>query len=530
MATKNNKDSDYKWWVLVVVVISSFMSVLDSSGMNIALPHFMVAFGINMDQVEWITTAYMLAFAIFILLATWIKNVIGLKQTFLFGLIFFVLGSFLCSFSWSLDSLIFFRIIQAIGAGSITPIGVTMLSEVFPKEERGFALGMWGAGTTLAPAIGPALFGYIIDHIGWRALFYINIPIGILTLFWGITVLKPSKSNPALYKTFDFIGFITFSLFVSTLLVVLQKGQEKGWSSDYIMHLAVISYFSFFSFIITEFMVKRPIMDLSIFRNYNFSLSNIMGLTRSVALVGSVFMMSMFFQNIMSYSPTTAGMMVIPQALALSISMPFAGRIADKIGSKPPLIAGTLLTAVSLYYFRYLSVYSSFEFIFTDLIMRGCGIGFMMAPLTNSAINALEPEQVNLGSGILNLLIRIGSSISIAMMGTIVEDRTDFHMSTYTGSMAYNSPLWSTALNKIKTYVVYRGSSYYNAAIASKGIFIGDYMKKWAVINAYDDAFVIGALFVGASLIPALMLRNIIYRKSKAKDSAVIDPNPDLEN
>jgi DHA2 family multidrug resistance protein len=524
MATNNNRDKDYKWWVLVIVMISGFMSVLDSSGMNIALPHFMVAFGVNMEQVEWITTAYMLAFAIFILLATWIKNVIGLKQTFLFGLIFFVLGSFLCSFAWSLDSLIFFRMIQAIGAGAITPIGVTMLSEVFPKEERGFALGMWGAGITVAPAIGPALFGYIIDHIGWRALFYINIPIGILTLFWAFTVLKPSKSNLAYYKKFDFIGFITFSLFVSTLLVALQKGQEKGWSSDYILRLLIISYFSFLSFMITEFMVKRPIMDLSIFRNYNFTMSNIMGITRSVALVGSGFLMSMFFQNIMNYSATTAGMMVIPQALALSVSMPFAGKIADKIGSKPPLIAGTLLTAVSLYYFRYLSVFSSYEFIFADLILRGCGIGFMMAPLTNSAINSLEPEQVNLGSGILNLIIRIGSSISIAMMGTIVENRADFHMSVYAGSAVYHSPLWDAALNKIKVYAVDKGSSFYNAAIASKAAFIGDYMKRWAAINAYDDAFLIAALLVFASIVPAFMLRNVIYRKSKlAKDRTVIE-------
>ncbi|MGC8685826.1 MAG: DHA2 family efflux MFS transporter permease subunit, partial [bacterium] len=404
---KKNSDNDegYKWWVLVIVMIGSFMSVLDSSGMNIALPHFMVAFGINMEQVEWISTAYMLAFAVFILFATWVKNVIGTKQTFLWGVLFFILGSFLCSFSWSLDSLIFFRIVQAIGAGAITPLGVTMISEVFPKDERGFALGMWGAGTTIAPAVGPMMFGFIIDHVGWRALFYINIPIGVLILFWGLTVLKPSEGNSAYYKQFDFIGFLVFTIFISTLLVALQKGQEKGWTSNYIMYLFVISYFSFFAFIIIESIVRKPIMDLSIFKNYNFTMSNIMGLTRSVALVGSVYLMSMFFQDIMSYSATTAGMMVIPQAIALSLTMPIAGRLSDLIGPKPPLIVGTILTAFSLYYFHYLSAYSNLQFIITDLLMRGCGIGLMMASLTNSAINALEPEQVNLGSGILNLII-----------------------------------------------------------------------------------------------------------------------------
>lgn len=515
MEHKENSDEGYKWWVLVIVMIGSFMSVLDSSGMNIALPHFMVAFGINMEQVEWISTAYMLAFAIFILFATWVKNVIGIKQTFLWGVIFFIMGSFLCSFSWSLDSLIFFRIIQAIGAGAITPLGVTMISEVFPKEERGFALGMWGAGTTIAPAVGPTMFGFIIDHVGWRALFYINIPIGVLILFWGLTVLKPSEGNAAYFKQFDFIGFLIFTIFISTLLVALQKGQEKGWTSNYIMRLLVISYFSFFSFIITESIVKKPIMDLTIFRNYNFTMSNIMGLTRSVALVGSVYLMSMFFQDIMSYSATTAGMMVIPQAIALSLTMPIAGRFSDLIGPKPPLILGTILTALSLYYFHYLSVYSDLEFIIINLLMRGCGIGFMMASLTNSAINALEPEQVNLGSGILNLIIRIGSSISIAMMGTIVENRTDLHMTNYVGKLAYYSPIWNEQINRIKTYVTYKGANFYNGVIASKGVFISGYIRRWAIVNSYDDAFLIASIFVAGSIVPGFMIKNIVYRKKK---------------
>ncbi|MCL4558017.1 MAG: DHA2 family efflux MFS transporter permease subunit [Deltaproteobacteria bacterium] len=525
---KRDNDQDYKWWVLVIVMIGSFMSVLDSSGMNIALPHFMVAFGINMEQVEWISTVYMLAFAVFILFSTWMKTLIGLKQTFLLGLSFFVVGSFLCSFAWSLDSLISFRVIQAIGAGAITPISVTMLSEVFPKEERGFALGMWGAGTTVAPAVGPMMFGYIIDHVGWRALFYINIPIGMLTLFWAITVLRPSKGDFKLYKNFDYIGFITFSVFISSLMIALQKGQEKGWTSGYITSLFAASYFSFLIFVMTEFIVRHPIMDLSIFKNYNFTLSNIMQLTRSVALIGSVFLMSMFFQNLMNYSATLTGMMLIPQALALTVSMPIAGKISDRLGAKRPLLFGTLLTAFSLYYFSSLSIFSSSGFIVMGMIMRGCGISFIMAPLTISAINALDPEQVNLGSGILNLLLRIGSSFSIAIMGVIVQNRTDFHLSNYTGNIVYNSSSWYEALNKVKGYALSKGVSFYNARIAGKGIFIGYYLKRWANVNAYDDAFFISALFVLASTVPTLMLKNIIYKKSTqgkdATEAATTEP------
>ncbi|MGB9736629.1 MAG: MFS transporter, partial [bacterium] len=190
----NNKaDSSYKWWVLAIVMIGSFMGVLDNSIVNVALPHFMVAFGVNTEEVEWVVTAYMLAFAILMPLAVWLRNLLGLKNAFLLELTFFVIGSFLCSLSWSLDSLIVFRLIQAIGAGDIMPTGMTMISEVFPKEERGLALGIWGAGVTAAPAIGPTLGGYLLDHVSWHALFYINIPIGVLAFFWGLSILKPNK-------------------------------------------------------------------------------------------------------------------------------------------------------------------------------------------------------------------------------------------------------------------------------------------------------------------------------------------------
>ncbi len=510
----NGNNKSYKWWVLAIVMIGSFMGVLDNSVVNVALPHFMVAFGANTEQVEWIVTAYMLAFAILMPLAVWLRNLLGLKVAFLFELALFVIGSFLCSLSWSLESLIVFRLVQAIGAGDIMPTGMTLISEVFPKEERGFALGMWGMGITVAPAIGPTLGGYLLDHVSWHALFYINIPIGVIAFFWGLSILKPAKGDMNVLKSFDFIGFITFGLFLGTLLVALTKGEEKGWSSGYILNLFAVSYFSFFLFIITEFSVKKPIIDLSIFRNYNFVLLNILGIMRSIALFGTVFLLPLFFQNLMGYSATMTGMLLIPQAVMVSFGMPLAGKIVDKMGPKFPLIFGILLTSFSLYYFYSLSLLSDYTFIAVGLMMRGFGISFIMAPVTSAAINSLKPEEINLGSGMLNVIMQTGGTFGIAMLGTILDMRTDFHMATYAGHFYPSSPLTQTFLHRISEYAVLKGASFYNAAIAGKGGFLM-YLHQWAMVNAFDDAFLVTGIIVFIGIIPALMFRNIVFRKKK---------------
>ncbi len=519
-AAQNSDGASYKWWVLTIVMIGSFMGVLDNSIVNVALPHFMVAFGANTEEVEWIVTAYMLAFAILMPLAVWLRNLVGLKVAFLLELAFFVAGSFLCSLSWSLDSLIVFRLIQAIGAGDIMPTGMTMISEVFPKEERGLALGIWGAGITAAPAIGPTLGGYLLDHVSWHALFYINIPIGVIALFWGLSILKPAKGDMSVLRSFDFIGFLTFGLFLGTLLVALTKGEEKGWTSGYILNLFAVSYLTFFMFIIAESVVKKPIIDLAIFKNYNFVLLNILGIMRSIALFGTVFLMPLYFQNLLGYSATMTGILMIPQAIMVTLGMPIAGKLVDKVGPKMPLVFGILLTAYSLYFFASLSLLSNIEFITIGLMMRGFGISFIMAPVTSAAINALKPEEINLGSGMLNVIMQTGGTFGIAALGTVLDSRTDFHMASYVGHFVPSSPVTQDLFQKISNYALSKGASFYNAGIAGKGSLLA-YLHQWATMNAFDDAFYLTGILVLLGIIPTLFLKNIVYKKEKSSDERI---------
>ncbi len=516
----NGENSSYKWWVLAIVMIGSFMGVLDNSIVNVALPHFMVAFGANTEEVEWIVTAYMLAFAILMPLAVWLRNLVGLKVAFLIELAFFVVGSFLCSLSWSLDSLIVFRLIQAIGAGDIMPTGMTMISEVFPREERGLALGIWGAGITAAPAIGPTLGGYLLDHVSWHALFYINIPIGVIAFFWGLSILKPAQGDMSVLKSFDFIGFITFGLFLGALLIALTKGEEKGWTSGYILNLFATSYFSFFLFIIAETVVKKPIIDLAIFKNYNFVLLNVLGIMRSIALFGTVFLMPLYFQNLLGYSATMTGILMIPQAIMVTMGMPLAGKLVDRVGPKMPLIFGILLTAYSLFYFSSLSLLSDIRFIMIGLMMRGFGISFIMAPVTSAAINSLKPEEINLGSGMLNVIMQTGGTFGIAALGSVLDTRTDFHMASYAGHFVPTSPVTQSLFQRISNFALSKGASFYSAGIAGKGSFSA-YLHQWATVNAFDDAFFLTGIMVLLGVLPALFLRNIVYKRKKSPDENI---------
>ncbi|MEJ2067916.1 MAG: MFS transporter, partial [Deltaproteobacteria bacterium] len=193
---QNQESNDrYKWLVLLIVILGSFMAILDNSIVNVALPHLMVAFSSNLEEIEWVVTGYMLAFAILMPLTVWLRDALGLKNSFILALLFFIIGSALCGISWNRDVLIFFRIIQAIGGGALMPTGLTMITEVFPPEERGMALGIWGAGATIAPAVGPTLGGYLVDFVSWRYIFYINIPIGAVVIALAMVILRSDRGH-----------------------------------------------------------------------------------------------------------------------------------------------------------------------------------------------------------------------------------------------------------------------------------------------------------------------------------------------
>ncbi len=287
----HNEHTYYKWWVLASVMFGTFMVVLDTTVVNVALYKMMAAFGTSFDKIEWVVTAYLLIFAITLPFSGWVADHFGYKKSYFIGLLFFTLGSFFCSLSWNENVLIFFRVIQGAGGGFVISVGRALITREFPPEQRGLAIGFWGVASSASVSIGPLIGGYLIDTFFWNTIFIVNIPVGIVGLVFSSIILKETKNQKI--KGFDFIGFISMTIFLFFLLLALAEGNSAwntgGWKSPFILSCFSISAISFIVFIVTEINTKYPIVDLSLFKDRTFALTNLIFFVFVSVFFGSSF-------------------------------------------------------------------------------------------------------------------------------------------------------------------------------------------------------------------------------------------------
>jgi DHA2 family multidrug resistance protein len=517
----SDQGKDHKWGVLVVVIFGSFMAILDNTIVNVALPKIMANFGATVDQIEWVITGYMIAFAISMPATTWLREVFGLKKVFIASLVLFCLGSALCGIAWDKDSLIAFRVIQALGGGAMMPTGLTLISETFTPQERGMAIGLWSIGAMVAPAVGPFLGGYLVDEVSWRSIFYINLPVGAVAVFAALLIL-PARRALVQARRFDLIGFISFSVFLTPLLVALAQGQREGWDSDYILSFFSLSLLGLTAFITSGFLVKDPLIDLRLFANYNFLMANIVNFFRAVAIFGSMFLLPLYLQNLLNYTAFQTGIILAPTAISVAIVSPFSGLISDRIGPRVPLFFGTVLMAYSLYLYKDLSLNSDYWFLFWPQVMRGAGLGLINAPLMSAAINAVRREQTSIASSLLTIIMQVGGAFGVAILGATLERRQYFHYAHYLQQInnAFSPAVYQAQL-AMQQLLLKAGYSPAVVLVKGKNL-MALWVQRQAAVGAFGDAFVFSALIIALGIVPALLIRN--RRASQAtKPSAMAE-------
>jgi DHA2 family multidrug resistance protein len=483
------------------------MAILDNNIVNVALPKIMANFGTTVDQIEWVVTGFMIAFAISMPATSWLREVFGLKKVFIASLIMFGFGSALCGAAWGKDSLIVFRIIQAIGGGAMMPTGLTLVSETFPPNERGTAMGIWSIGLMVGPAVGPFLGGYLVDEVSWRAIFYVNLPVGAMAILAAHLILSPDRPLER-KRRFDFIGFISFSVFLGGLLIALTQGQREGWNSDYILSCFGISVLGLIPFIFSGIFREDPVIDLRLFAIHNFLMANIINFVRAVAIFGSMFLLPLFLQNLMGYTALSTGFILVPTAITIAVVSPFSGMISDRIGAKIPLFAGTALTALSLFVYKDLSLNSDYWFLFWSQVMRGAGMGLINAPLMSTALNAIPRVKTSIASGLLTVNMQVGGAFGIAIIGTTIQRREFFHYAHYMEQInnAFFPPV-SRALTAMQELLLKSGQA--PAEVVEKGrSLLALWVQKQAAVSAFEDAFLLAAIFITAGILPTLLIRN----------------------
>lgn len=481
-----------RWEVLGVVAVGTFMAILDSSIVNIALPHIMTSLGVGLSEVEWILTAFMLTAAVAMPITGWLGNRIGYGRLYLAALALFTVGSALCALSWNIDSLIVARVIQAVGAGSMQPSGMAMITQVFDPHQRGRAIGLWGIGAMVAPTIGPTTGAYITQYFAWRSIFTINIPVGMVLLIIGLQVFGKREQTPR-PPAFDWPGFSALAIFLVSFLLGLDRGQDHGWTSPSIVAYFAVAAAAFLFFITLELTTDHPVIPLQMFKHTDFSMGLLLSLIRAVSLFGAVFFLPVFLQRLMGLSTIQNGVILIPGALSVAFFMPLAGRITDQYGARWPAVIGILLTGLSLYFYRRLDVDSSYWDVIYPQLFRGAGLAFMLTPVATAAMNAVPPHQTGTASGLLNIGQQAGGSFGIALLSTILSHRAVRHAELIGGNPLLAQALANPTLIPDASPESAQAALFYVASRAAQ-------------VRAFDDVFAIAAGITICGLLPALLL------------------------
>lgn len=499
------QDPRYPWKVLCIVVTGTLMAALDTSIVNVSLPAIMADFGASLDDIEWVITGYMLAFATLMPLTTWFKDRIGHRMLYIASLAVFTLGSVLCGMAWSLPTLVFARVIQAFGGGAITPTGMAMISEVFPPKDRARALGYWGMGVILGPAFGPTLGGWLTKDFGWRSIFMVNLPIGLVGALAAWFILKPDRPPEHERKGFDIWGFGFLSVFLTAFLLGLSKGEHEGWTSTYILTCFGLAALGFIGFLLVEGLVENGIIEIRLFASSIFSACMIVSFVRSIALFGGVFLLPLFLQQVQGRDEIDSGLILLPGSLVIGALMPVTGRLLDRFGPRVLTVIGLIGVAIFMYLYRDLDINTSVWGVIMPTLIRGFGIGLLFTPVMATALNHVPPKKAGMASSMLNLMQQVGGSVGIAMLATVLSHRLKFHLSVFGSLVDPQNPVVRASFEQATALAHSLGYNHAQSFQVAR-LIVSKTVITTASVAAFEDAFLFGSVIVLTGILVAILL------------------------
>ena len=499
------------WLIAVVVAMAAFMEVLDTSIANVALPYMAGSLGASTDESTWVLTSYLVSNAIVLPISGWFASAIGRKRFFMICLTIFTVSSLLCGIAPSLGAIILFRILQGVGGGGLQPMAQAILADTFPPEKRGLAFALYGVTVVVAPTIGPTLGGWITDSYTWRWIFFINLPVGILALFLVYRLIE----EPPWFKRlsgagvkFDYIGVALLTLGVGALQVMLDKGQEDDWfASQFILTLAVLAAAGLIFLVIWEWRQKEPIVDVRMFKSFNFLGANIMIFILGIMLFSSLVMMPLFLQTLVGYTAESAGLVLSGGGLVLLFLMPVAGTLASKVQARYIIAFGWLVLSFGMYYStQHLDLDISFGAASLMRVFQVFGLGFLFVPITLASYVGMPVEKSNSVSGMVNFMRNIGSSIGTSMVTTLIARRSQVHQMYL---VAHTSPGQPTFVQTVGALAARLAAAGVEASRATSQAYARVYQSliAQATTLAYIDTFWVLCIGAGIMFLLSFALR-----------------------
>jgi EmrB/QacA subfamily drug resistance transporter len=478
---------------LIVLIVGSFMSVLDTSIVNVAIPHIQTELGASADDVEWIVTGYTLALGVIVPLSGWLGLRLGLTTVYIMSLVGFAVASGLCGLAWNLDVLIGFRVLQAVPGGVLPVVTMTMLYQIVPRDKIGTAMGMYGLGVVVAPAVGPTLGGYLVQYIDWRLIFYINVPIGILGTIAALAVFP--RIHPSTWPKFDLWGFVTVAYGLFALLLAFSKAQKWGWTGYRVEMLIVSGLLSLALFVVIELEAENPLINVRVFKSWPFTNSLLLIAITTTGMFTTLYFIPQFLQVTQGLQALPAGVVLLPSALVLVVLMPIAGQLYDRIGARWPAVIGLLLMAYGQYLLAHLTADTPQASIVLWTSVRNLGTGLAMMPIMTAGIAALPTSLTSSGSAMNNVAQRVSSSVAVAVFGGLIASQQAQLLSDRGGLLGSNV----NSLPQLQSLAA-QGQTGFLA--------IYQQLQKYIAAETYANAFLIVSIMCAGGALLALMLRS----------------------
>jgi EmrB/QacA subfamily drug resistance transporter len=412
-------DDNRRWWTLGAMCFALFMVMLDNTVVNVALPSIQKDLGSSISGLEWTVNAYTLSFAVLLVTGGRLGDIFGRRRMFLFGVVAFGLSSAFIGLSQSDAWLVAGRAAQGVGAAFMMPATLSIISNAFPPQERGKAIGTWAGVSAMALAIGPVVGGFLVENVSWQSIFFLNVPVAILAVFVTLAATRESRDETSTHQV-DIPGVLTISVALGALVLALVEGNSWGWGSAAVIGLLAVSAAATVAFVYAELRSPEPMVDFAFFRSKSFLGANLVAFIVSFGMLAMFFFLALYMQNVKGYSPLETGIRFLPSTAVIIVAGPIAGRLTDRIGPKPLMTAGLLMVAASMFWQGHLTADTSYGFLVGAFVLMGLGMGLVMSPMSTAAMNAVEHTKAGVASGILSMSRMVGGTFGVAAMGALV--------------------------------------------------------------------------------------------------------------
>jgi len=492
-----------KWIIALAVVLPTLLEVIDISVVNVSLDHIRGSLSAGIDEATWAITAYLVSNAIIIPLTGWLSRVFGRKRYLIFSVLLFTVSSFMCGSATTLSALVFFRVIQGVGGGALQPLSQAILFEAFPPAEYGMAMALFGIGVMVGPIVGPVLGGWITDNWSWNWIFYINIPVGIISIIIIMLFIRDPDYLKRVKEKIDYWGLALVVIGIGCLQVILDKGQREDWfSSALIIKLSVISIISLILFIIVEQKVREPVLNLKQFKDLSFTSANIIQCVAFFVLFATILLLPMFLQQLMGYNAFLSGLALAPGGVATLFAMPLAGKLITRFNPKAVLVSGLFITAYSVFIMSVFNLYIDFNTVGLSRIIMGVGLGLVFVPLTSMAFSTVSKEHMGNATSIFNLLRNISGSFGVATMTTLIARRMQFHQFRLAEQLNPLNYHYQIGMHQAQAVLEASGAAINNSA--AHGIIYRQLIRQ-ANLFSFNDAFYVSTIIL-LGVIPVVLL------------------------